>query len=54
MGVREVWVVDPETRSVVVCAGTTTVKHREGSLRVPETPIEVQLAEVFKALDEYE
>lgn len=54
MGVAEVWVVDPDTRSVSVCAGATTVEHMSGRLRVPGTPIEVELAEIFKALDEYE
>ena len=54
MGVVEVWVVDSDTRSVSVCAGATTVEHTSGRLRVPETPIVLELTEIFKALDEYE
>jgi Uma2 family endonuclease len=53
MGVTEVWVVDPATRSVSVCAGATTVEHTKGELTVPETPVVIALAEIFKVLDEY-
>lgn len=54
MGVAEVWVVDAEARSVSVYAGATMMEHTSGSLRVPETPIVIELAEIFSALDEYE
>ena len=54
MGVAEVWVVDAEARSLTVCAGATMVEHTTGGVRVPETPIVLELAEIFKALDEYE
>jgi Uma2 family endonuclease len=53
MGVREVWVVDAEARSVMVYAGTTMVEQTTGELKVPETPVTLALAEIFKVLDEY-
>jgi Uma2 family endonuclease len=53
MGVTEVWVIDPTTRSVMIFAGTTMVEHTAGELPVPETPIVITLAEIFKVLDEY-
>jgi len=53
MGVGEVWVVDAEARSVMIFAGTTMVEQSNGDLRVPETPIVLALADIFKVLDEY-
>jgi Uma2 family endonuclease len=53
MGVREVWVVDAEARSIMVYAGTAMVEHTAGELPVPETPVELALADIFKVLDEY-
>jgi Uma2 family endonuclease len=53
MGVREVWIVDPATRSVAVCAGANTVEHSSGELTVPDTPVAIAIAEIFKVLDEY-
>ena len=52
MGVREVWVVDPTSRTVTICAGTTAVEHTAGELRVLETPIVLALSDIFKVLDE--
>ena len=52
MGVREVWVFDPGTRTAMVCDGVTTVEHTGGRLSLPGTPIGLDLAEVFSALDE--
>jgi Uma2 family endonuclease len=52
-GVREVWVVHPEPRSINVYAGSTMLAHTSGELTVPETPIVLALADVFKVLDEY-
>jgi Uma2 family endonuclease len=51
MGVREVWVVDPEMRSVTVCSGSTMVEQTTGELKVPETPLVLALADIFKVLD---
>jgi Uma2 family endonuclease len=53
MGVAEVWVVDPASRSVMICAGKTTVEQTTGELTVPETPVSLALADIFKVLDEY-
>jgi len=54
MGVPEVWILDPERRSVTVCAGLTMVEHTQGTLAVPETPVELVIADIFMALDDYE
>jgi Uma2 family endonuclease len=53
MGVPEVWIVDPALRSVTVCAGAISVEHTAGELTVPETPVVLAIAEIFKVLDEY-
>jgi Uma2 family endonuclease len=53
MGVPEVWIVDPALRSVTVCTGAISVEHTAGELTVPETPVVLALAEIFKVLDEY-
>jgi Uma2 family endonuclease len=52
MGVPEVWVVDPATRSVSVYSGVTSVEHTSGELHIPETPVVLALAELFAVLDE--
>jgi len=51
MGVVQVWVVDPATRSVMVFSGTTMVEQNDGELKVPETPVILALADIFKILD---
>lgn len=53
MGVREVWVADPASRTVVVYAGANSTEHTSGELTVPETPVKIGLAELFQVLDEY-
>lgn len=52
MGVPEVWVADPATRSVTVYSGTTSVEHAAGELIVPETPVTLTLVDIFRVLDE--
>jgi Uma2 family endonuclease len=52
MGVREVWLFDPESRSAMVCVGNTMTEQSGGALRLAGTAIEVSLAEVFSVLDE--
>ena len=54
MGVAEVWIVDPDLRSVAVCRGAMSVEHSEGALTVPETSVTIQVADIFSVLDEYE
>jgi Uma2 family endonuclease len=51
MGVPAVWVVDPVARTVTVCRGATMVEYSDGELNVPETPVKVALADIFKILD---
>lgn len=53
MGVPQVWIVDPASRSIAICAGTTIVEQTTGELKVPETPVTLALADIFKVLDEY-
>ena len=53
LGVVEVWVVDAEARSIMICAGATTIEQTSGDLKVPETPVVLALADIFKVLDEY-
>ena len=53
MGVPQVWVVDPALRSVAVCAGSSTVEYTSGELKIPEIPVVLEIAEIFKVLDEY-
>jgi Uma2 family endonuclease len=53
MGVREVWVADPASRTVVVHSGANATEHTAGELTVPETPVKIAITDVFKVLDEY-
>lgn len=53
MGVREVWVVNPESRSVMIFAGAGMLEHSAGEITVPETPVALAIADIFKVLDEY-
>lgn len=53
MGVHEVWVTDPVSRTIAVHSGTASVEHTTGELSVPETPVKIALADLFKVLDEY-
>jgi Uma2 family endonuclease len=50
MGVPEIWVFDPPTQTVYVCLPDSMTEHRDGVLRLEGTPVELSLAEVFKAL----
>jgi Uma2 family endonuclease len=53
MGVRAVWVVDPAARNICVYNAGGIVEHTNGALPVPETPVTLALADIFKVLDEY-
>jgi len=50
MGVPEVWVFDPPTQTACVCLPNSMTEHKDGTLRLEGTPIELSLTEVFKAL----
>jgi Uma2 family endonuclease len=52
MGVRQVWLLDPTSRSAMICVGNTMTEQTEGSLRLPGTAIAVALTEIFSVLDE--
>jgi Uma2 family endonuclease len=52
MGVRQVWIFDPRLRSAMVCEGMAMVEHTSGQLVLPGTEVTVELAEVFRVLDE--
>lgn len=51
MGVKFVWIFDPETRIAHVCTATTMTDHKSGTLRVDGTKIELSIEEVFSTLD---
>jgi Uma2 family endonuclease len=50
LGVPEVWIVDPQTRTLHVLRGETTTKHREGTIRLEGTPAEVEVSKLFSHL----
>ena len=52
MGVREVWLVDPLSRAVILCSGSTMVEQTVGSLLLSGTPISIPISEIFSVLDE--
>jgi Uma2 family endonuclease len=52
MGVREVWIFDPEKRVAYVLRGETMTEQREGSLQLAGTAIELDLVALFAVLDE--
>jgi Uma2 family endonuclease len=52
MGVRQVWIFDPRLRSAMVCEGAAMVEHTAGQLALPGTQVTIDLAEVFRVLDE--
>jgi Uma2 family endonuclease len=51
MGVREVWVVNPESRSVMIFAGAGMVEHSAEEISVPATPVRLAIADIFKVLE---
>jgi Uma2 family endonuclease len=52
MGVVQVWVVDPKSRSITLCSGSHTEECSSGELSVPKTPIKLNLADIFRVLDQ--
>ena len=52
MGVREVWVVDPASRVVMIYSGNGMIEQTEGRLVLAGTPLAIPIAEAFRALDE--
>lgn len=52
MGVPEVWIFDPETRTAYILSGEEMIEQRGGVLKLPGTAIELDLAKLFAVLDE--
>ncbi len=52
MGVPEVWIFDPESRTAYVLRGDEVIEQREGVLKLAGTAIELDLAGLFAVLDE--
>jgi Uma2 family endonuclease len=51
MGVRDIWIFDPETRTAHACTPSTITAHTTGTLSVPNTPIKLSVEEAFSTLD---
>jgi Uma2 family endonuclease len=51
MGVKDIWIFDPETRIAHVCTAATMTERKRGTLRVAGTKIKLSLEEVFSTLD---
>ncbi len=51
MGVPEVWIVDPQTRTLHILRGQSSTKHQEGIVRLSGTPAELDIAQLFAVLD---
>jgi len=51
MGVPEVWIVDPQTRTLHVLRGQSSTKHQTGIVRLSGTPAELDIAQLFSVLD---
>jgi Uma2 family endonuclease len=52
MGVPQVWLLDPRTRTAIVCSGNTMVEHTAGDLTLPGSPIVVSIPQIFSVLDQ--
>ena len=52
MGVKDIWIFDPETRTAYACTPTTITEHKTGTLRVKGTNIEVSIEDIFATLDQ--
>jgi hypothetical protein len=52
MGVPEVWLFDPEQRAAFIICGETMTEHREGTLHLAGTDVQINLAGLFAVLDE--
>jgi hypothetical protein len=49
MGVENIWIVDPKTRSGRMCIGPSW--QAADRLEIPGTPIYVQLDDLFRQID---
>jgi Uma2 family endonuclease len=51
MGVKDIWIFNPETRTAHICTATAMTDHKRGILRVAGTKIKLSIEEVFSTLD---
>jgi Uma2 family endonuclease len=51
MGVKDIWIFDPASRTAYACSASSMTEHQTGTLRVDGTPIELSVTEVFSTLD---
>jgi Uma2 family endonuclease len=51
MGVKDIWIFDPGTRTAHACTASGTTEHKSGTLRVEGTKINLSIEEVFSTLD---
>jgi Uma2 family endonuclease len=51
MGVKDIWIFDPETRTAFAGTSSSMTEHKTGTLRVNGMKIEVSVEEVFSTLD---
>ena len=51
MGVKDVWIFDPESRIAHICTASAMTERKRGTLRVAGTKIQLSLEEVFSTLD---
>jgi len=51
MGVKTVWIFNPETRTAHVCTASAMTEHKRGILRVEGTKIKLSIEEAFSTLD---
>jgi Uma2 family endonuclease len=51
MGVPEVWVFDPSSRTVQICQGDKIIEHARDELIVPGTQVSIKASKIFADLD---
>jgi Uma2 family endonuclease len=51
MGVKNIWIFDPETRTAHACTASAMTEHKSGTLQVANTKIELSIEEAFSTLD---
>lgn len=52
MGVPEVWIFDPESRTAYTLKGDTMTEHRTGLLRLESLGLEIEMTEIFGILED--
>ncbi len=52
IGVAHIWAIDPLQRIGYVASPRGFIQPEDGTLRIPNTPISITLADVFTEMDE--